>query len=158
MWLKIDFKLHFECTMKYKTFTLWWEKLLQSTSKTLRKSWHRMCYTMHPSLYMQYTGWCISYGTMLNTMGASAASRWRATPDNGEWPCWRAHRYLSHICCTAVGMLRLAVGLEEALHVLATLHCNSTCKLLLTLVNVYSREHPDALFFSKRQHLGFWCL
>ena len=51
----------------------------------------------------------------------------------------------SHICCTAVGMLGLAVGLwmEEAL---AVLHCNNTCKLSPTLVNVYSDEHPDALF------------
>ena len=36
--------------------------------------------------------------------------------------------------------------MEEVLHALAALHCNNTRKLSPMLVNVYSREHPDALF------------
>ena len=44
-------------------------------------------------------------------------------------------------------MLGLAVELEEALHELAALHCNNTCILSPTLVDVYSHEHPDTIFF-----------
>ena len=126
-----------ERTMQYTTFTLWWEKLLWTSAQDA-------VYNAPPcTCSIQGGASVVSHNTQHD--GSFCCSRQRATPDSGEWPCWRIHRYFSHICCTAVGVLRLAVG-HQTLHVLVALHCNNTRKLSPTLVNVYSHEHPDALF------------
>ena len=127
--------------MRYTTFTLQQEKLLL---------WH----SAQDAVYIAPPCTCSIQGgasvVVHNTQhdGRFCCSRRQAIPDSGGWPCWCIHRYFSHICRTAVGMLGLAVGhwMEEVLHALATSHCNNTRKLLPTLVNVNPRKHLDVLF------------
>ena len=95
-----------------------------------------------PPVHAVYRAVHLWWRTTLGTTGASSAAddEQHMTVVN-DLNCWLIIRYFSRICRTAVSVLGLAVGhwMEEALHVLAALHCDNTRKLLPTLVNVCSR-------------------
>ena len=96
--------------------------------------------SMHLPVHAVYRVIHLWWRTMLGTTGASTEQHLTVM---NNFAGISIHRYFSHICRTAVSVFELAVGLE---HVLVALHCNNTRKLSPTFVNIYSREHPDALF------------